>query len=367
MGAVYLGMVLGSPFEPDRSRERLQSGSSSGRPQSVVTSADSGLNLVLVTLDGVRLQEFLGGGDPVEAGGPVPELFPYFWHTLAPTGTVYGDQRRFEYMTVANPTMVSLPAYESIFVGRPQPCQGNDCPRVTRETVLERLVHELGLGRGQVATIASWEGLLFALESRPGTTMVNAGIQELHSDGTLEERLINEAQAKDLPPWDDARFDRYTWQHARRYLSRYRPRLLYLAFLDADGWGHQVRYDKYLDALRNYDAWLHDLVADLRSMGSYGEHTCLIVTSDHGRGHGRHWYTHSNGEPESAYVLMYAGCPLRDAPRFHRPTTWTTHLAIRPSIEALFGLTPANCLWCAPPLVNQTPPVAAIAGGSPRT
>ena len=32
-------------------------------------------------------------------------------------------------------------------------------------------------------------------------------------------------------------------------------------------------------------------------MGDYGKHTCLIVTTDHGRGQGAHWVTHGADLP----------------------------------------------------------------------
>ncbi|HEV8199713.1 MAG TPA: hypothetical protein VGS03_06805, partial [Candidatus Polarisedimenticolia bacterium] len=98
----------------------------------VVGSADSApprrtANVVLVTLDGVRVQELFGGMDPVIAesrekrsGIYDPErarrlfwrdtaaerrraLLPFFWDTLAPQGIVLGNPATNSRVTLRNP------------------------------------------------------------------------------------------------------------------------------------------------------------------------------------------------------------------------------------------------------------------------
>jgi hypothetical protein len=337
----------------------------SARPVTgAATVRDSGRNVILITWDGVRRDELMGRIDPVLAPGDRAPLLPYFWDELAPRGRIYGDSRDGTVMTIANPTMVSLPAYQSIFAGSPQACQGNDCGQMDARTFPERLVQDLGLPRRKVATIASWEGLMFGVEGRPGTTFVNAGICPLDDGaGALGPELarLNAEQAANVPPWPDARFDRYTWAQAARYLKVNHPRFLYISFDDADAHGHRGEYASYLAAIRRYDGWLKDLVATLAGEGAYGRDTCLIVTTDHGRGLGDNWSRHSNGEPYSALVMMYAGCPLAGdgggalasaAPVAPAPRL-TTHLDIRPTVEQLFGLQPQTCLLCGKSLLAE--------------
>lgn len=88
-------------------------------------------NVILLTFDGVRWQEFLGNRpDPDLAQDDTAEVFPYFWSTLAGQGVVYGDTNAGSFMLVSNPFIVSLPAYQSIMAGSVQPCRNNDCGRI---------------------------------------------------------------------------------------------------------------------------------------------------------------------------------------------------------------------------------------------
>jgi hypothetical protein len=328
-------------------------------PASQVAATDSGRNVILITWDGVRIDEFLGHPDLGLMPDAPKQLLPYFWHDLAPLGQVYGNTERGDYMTIANLSFISMPAYLGIFAGSPQLCEDNECPRQSTPTFLERLRLGLGLTKDQVATFASWEGIARAVESEVGATFVNAGQVDapVHASDdptdSATQELFSQSK-KDPPPWSDARFDRYTWRGAMNYLDQHQPRLLYISLDDADGWGHQVEYGHYVEALQNYDQWLKGLVDKLATMGEYGRQTCIIVTTDHGRGLGHHWSTHSNGHPYSGLVMMYAGCPLASQPVvFAPPSGITTHLDIRPSIEALFGLEPHQCWLCGRSLVAQ--------------
>src|ERR1041385_3750162 len=120
-----------------------------------VSRAGEPLNVVLVTLDGVRWQEFQ------ERKGPFSRL----WARMAKQGTVLDGR-------VAAPSGWSLPSYESIFAGQVTPCEDNKCPRVQIETFPERLVHS-GIPKEKIAAFASWSRIAEAFESKAGTTAVN--------------------------------------------------------------------------------------------------------------------------------------------------------------------------------------------------
>ena len=226
--------------------------------------------------------------------------------------------------------MTSLPAYQSIFAGALTGCDGNDCGRIARETFPERLIRELPLTRASVAVFASWRKIADAVEHAPGAITVDAG-----PDGKGA-----------APEWDDARRDADTFALAMRYLAVQRPRFLYLSFDDSDEWAHRGDLERYRASLLQYDAWLDVLFETLEAMGDYGKHTTVIVTTDHGRGAGARWTEHGPDTPQARKVWLFArGAGVKPG----LASAPATHLDIRPTIEALFGL-------CSP-----RPPIPEIA------
>ena len=311
-------------------------------------------NVILITLDGVRLHEFLGEPDADRSNGDVAPTFPYLWNTLVPLGQIFGDPRQGQNMIVANTELMSLPGYQTIMTGTPERCGGNDCGRVSHETLPERLVVKEGMSKDSIAVLGSWENIAEAAEHLEGTATVNAGLAPfLDPISDPELQSLNLEQVANRPEWEGARFDRYTHRHAMRYLKVHHPKFMFVAYNDSDEWGHKVNYPMYLKTLRQYDTWLSEYVETLKSMGEYGKQTCLVVTTDHGRGDGAKWYTHSNGVPESGRILMYAGCPLANEPSpFRSDRNLATHLDIRPTIESLLNIAPTHCFFCGRTLVK---------------
>ncbi|MBK6286735.1 MAG: hypothetical protein IPF49_03650 [Gammaproteobacteria bacterium] len=101
-------------------------------------------NLILITLDGVRIQEFFPGMDPLLADSAAkrgisedeivrerywretPEqrreaLMPFFWKTLAPLGVVLGNPARGSSVQVSNTIRWSTPGYSEIMTGEAHP------------------------------------------------------------------------------------------------------------------------------------------------------------------------------------------------------------------------------------------------------
>jgi membrane-anchored protein YejM (alkaline phosphatase superfamily) len=264
-------------------------------------------NVVLITWDGVRREEFVD-----------PRRLPRFWSKHAAGGLVVGGPMG-AVMEVADPRLISLPAYQSIFVGALTGCAGNSCGRAPQETFPERLVRELSLPRASVAVFASWRNIAHAVEHAPGTITVNAG-----PDGTGAP-----------PPWDDARRDSDTFALAMRYLATQRPRFLYLALDDSDEWAHRGDLERYRATLLQYDEWLDMLLDAIESMGDYGKRTTVIVTTDHGRGAGERWTEHGAGDPSARSIWLFARGPGVKPGVANSPAT---HLDLRPTVEALFGL-----------------------------
>jgi len=263
-------------------------------------------NVVLVTWDGVGREDFLD-----------PRRFPHFWSARAAGSLILGGPQG-PAMEVADPHLVSLPAYQSIFAGALTGCGGNDCGRVREETFPERLVRELSLPRASVAVFASWKRIAEAVEHEPGTVTVDAG---------------------PALPWQEARDDEDTIARALRYLGAQRPRFLYLSLNDADEWAHEGDLGRYQATLLRYDEWLEKLLQQLESMGEYGKRTTVIVTTDHGRGAGERWTGHGASSPEAKSIWLIARGPGVKPGVSKHPAT---HLDLRPTIEALFGLCPAR-------------------------
>jgi hypothetical protein len=320
-------------------------------------------NVILLTLDGVRWEEVFHGVDQGQSVDSNSKVFDFLTHTLAKQGVLYGDKQRGETVRVANKAQNSLPGYQSIMAGATQPCSSNLCGRIRVETFEERLVHDLELKPEQVATIASWEKIANAVEHVEGTTFVNAG-NKAFGKPDAEDAQINQQQAQDSPPWSDARYDKYTFAHAMHYLKAKHPRFLFISLNDSDEWGHKGQYDKYVATLRQHDAWIKELVTTLDSMGAYGKNTTLLITTDHGRGAGNDWGEHGAEYADSGSVWIYGRSPYSrsaDLAKARLPASKVvySHLDIRPTIEATFGLEPK--LDGVSPLPGHV--IQAIVGG----
>jgi bisphosphoglycerate-independent phosphoglycerate mutase (AlkP superfamily) len=212
--------------------------------------------------------------------------------------------------------------------------------------VQERIVRDLSLKKGEVVTIGSWSTIRDAVEHIPGATFVNTGNTPL-SDGTDDPVFadLNQKQAGDPFPEMGVRSDKYTFGHAIHYLNKHRPRFMFISLNDSDHWAHENQYPKYIEALEQYDRWIRDLKNALDDLGEYGKSTTLLVTTDHGRGHGSYWAGHGVTHPESSYVWLYGHNPDSKVKGTSFESEYT-HADIRPTIETIMGLKPQSCNKC---------------------
>jgi hypothetical protein len=278
-------------------------------------------NVILITFDGVRIQEMFGGMDPVVSEKEkhsgiydlerarsrfwreTPEqrraaLMPFFWGTLAPQGIVLGNREKGGRVRVTNPLLFSAPGYVELLTGQPHAeVTSNDLIRYPFRTALEHVQSALRLSQTQVATIGSWEGFGLLSASREKVLFTNTGYERVPEPlSTPRMRYLGDLQMKMMALWEEGRNDVITFELAREYLSRHRPRLLYLAPDETDDWSHARRYDRLLDCLRIYDDHLRELWTLLESLDSYRGRTTLIITTDHGRGvRPSDWVEHGEG------------------------------------------------------------------------
>lgn len=298
------------------------------------SAAKPARNVILITLDGVRWQEFFDRSPR----GAMQE----FWTNVAPQAQVYGDPELSSVARTSNPHFVSLPAYQSIFAGTVQPCADNACGRTRVETLQERLVREAGFKRTDVATFASWDKIEFAAEKSPGRSFVNTG-QRPVEDGMNdpERKALNDEQARNPAPWDEVRLDSMTFKQALRYLRVHQPRFMYVSLNDTDEYAHAGDAVAYAAAIQREGEWINDLIHSLtHEMGEYGANTDVIVTTDHGRGNGDNWTSHGSWLPESGRIWMWAWGPNFPAQPMPHPNQNITHGHLRPTIEAILGLKP---------------------------
>jgi hypothetical protein len=77
------------------------------------------------------------------------------------------------------------------------------------------------------------------------------------------------------------------------YFHNERPRVLFVGLGETDEWSHAGRYDLYLHAAHNMDAFVRRLWDAAQSKARYRNKTTFIVTADHGRGSGTdEWKSH---------------------------------------------------------------------------
>ncbi len=298
-------------------------------------------NVVLLTLDGLRIQELFGGMDPLLAGERARKksgiydldrarqrfwrdtpgerraaLLPYFWGTLAPQGVVLGDKDRGCSVQPRNALLFSAPGYAEILTGQPQPdVTTNDTRRYAHRTVLEFVRSGLRLGKGQVATIGSWDGFGTLSSSEAGAFFTNTGYERVPADvATARMDLFSDLQFEIMALWEEGRSDAVTFNIALEYLKTQRPRLLYIALDESDDWGHARRYDRLLDYIHVADGYLRRLWQTLQSIDQYRGTTTLLLTTDHGRGiTPSDWVDHDQGIEGSEDIWIAVIGP--DTPR----------------------------------------------------
>jgi hypothetical protein len=323
-------------------------------------------NVILVTLDGLRIQEMFAGMDAVVSQKEkhsgiydlerarsrywrdTPEerrlaLWPCFWGMLATQGVVLGDKEKGSSVHPQNPHLFSAPGYAEILTGQYQPdVVSNDVKRYAHPTVLEFVRRELGLGRREVATFASWEGFATLSSSEEGAFFTNAGYERVPPDvANARMAYLGDLQFEIMALWEVGRSDAVTFNIALEYLKSQRPRLLYIALGESDDWAHARRYDRLLDYIHVVDGYLRALWETLESIDAYRGATTLILTTDHGRGvRPSDWVEHDEGVPGSEDIWIAVVGP--DTPdRGELAPYPTVHQAdVAATLLRFFGLDP---------------------------
>lgn len=303
-------------------------------------------NVVLITLDGARVQEIFGGMDleilrstlrPEQVAEDLPvyrrfwddspklrreRLLPFFWKTLmAEHGSIAGNPAIGSSVQLGNRHRFSYPGYAEILLGEPHDdvIKSNDPIQNPYSTVLEVLRDRLGIGAEKIATTASWAPFNAIAEHVKGATFTNAGQEAFVSGGAHDE--LNALQMETSPPWPEMRYDAFTFRIAMAHLASSRPRVLYLALGETDDWAHDGRYDRVLEAYGRFDHYLAELWSWLQSQSDYRGRTHVLITTDHGRGRTTKDWRNHGATVEGAQDVWIAFA----SPMMSRRGEWTAH------------------------------------------
>jgi predicted AlkP superfamily pyrophosphatase or phosphodiesterase len=134
--------------------------------------------------------------------------------------------------------------------------------------------------------------------------LVNAGYTAFESDSLNEtQKVLSQEQfllPKPMGPHE--RHDAITFFLAKEYLQQHHPKVLQISFIETDAFGHQDKYDSYLESAHNCDIMLKDLWNTIQQDPFYKDQTTLFIATDHGRGDKADWTHHDNKTPGSDQI-----------------------------------------------------------------
>lgn len=317
-------------------------------------------NIIVVTLDGFRWQEFFGGADETlldkQAGGVRDlarlkknywrktaeerraALLPFLWNTLAKEGQIFGDRTRNAATVLTNGLKFSYPGYSEMFCGVADPTIDSNAKKPNPNLSVLEFLHDKPRFRGRVAAFCTWDVFPSIFRSeRNGLKVHTAWTPIADVPLTDRQRLMNELLPRLPRYWADNTFDLVTMEYARAHLVRHKPRVFYIGLGETDEWGHGRRYDLYLDAAHNSDRFLADLWQTVQTMPEYRAKTALLVTTDHGRGATRaDWTDHGKEVPTAEYIWIAVLGP--DTPALGiRADLETTQSQVAATIAHLLG------------------------------
>jgi hypothetical protein len=272
-------------------------------------------NVILITLDGARLQEIFGGLDrelykkidteaekksayktytAETAEQRREKLMPFFWQVwMKNYGSIAGNRDLKSEVKTTNNHLFSYPGYSEMLTGEAH----DDIIKSNDQTKLK-------LDSNQVAVFSSWNVMNEIAATRKEAFLINAGHESYPSERP-EIQALSAAQFETPTPWTSERHDYYTFSFAMAHLKKYRPRVLHISFLETDGWAHSKRYDMVLGALHRIDEYFRQLWQFIESDKQYRGKTTIIVTTDHGRGLTENdWHSHGKDIPEARYIWM---------------------------------------------------------------
>ena len=235
-------------------------------------------------------------------------LMPFVWNTVAKEGQIYGNRELGNKVNVKNPYWISYPGRNENLTGYADPkVKSNGHPNNENKNILEFLDQQKKY-KGKIVSFASWNAVGRIINRERNGLLVNIpGENILGNQLSESEKLANEIQHYEPKIWGDGeRLDATTYALAKSYISARHPKVVYLDLADTDEYGHEDKYDFYLDATKNIDAMIGSLWNYLQNDPFYKGKTALVVMTDHGRGEGNQWTSHGASIPHANDTWMIA-------------------------------------------------------------
>ena len=286
-------------------------------------------NVIVVTLDGFRPQEFFAGADgaliDARAGGVRDPgglrrrfwretaeerreaLLPFVWKAVAERGQVFGDRSRDAPATLTNGMKFSYPGYSELFCGFGDPrIDSNDKTPNPNLSVLEFLDGRPAY-RGRVAAVCTWDVFPAIFRSARNGLFVHSGWTPIVDEPLSDRQRQANLMIRRLPHyWPDNVYDVIAMEAASEHVRRHRPRVLFIGLGETDEWAHGRRYDLYLHAAHEADDFLGGLWRTVQEMPEYRDRTALVLTTDHGRGGTEADWTDHGRQVEGAEAIWIA-------------------------------------------------------------
>ena len=290
--------------------------------------------LIIITYDGLRWQEVFRGADSALINNPqfVPDipalksaywretieerreaLMPFTWSYAAGHGFLLGNRDKGSRMEVDNAMKFSYPGYSEMFCGYAddERVNNNDPVGNPNTSVLE-VVNKDPRYKGSVMMYASWESIRYAVNNErggfPGSAKYEPGLSD-----TPVTKLLDQMQDAMPRIWGEERYDAFTFGYAMETLRKDHPKVFYVGFGDTDEFGHDERYDRYLDITNRTDGFIRSIVEFCESDPFYKGKTTYMLLCDHGRGRGGKWTGHGadlRGSGETWFAMFGAGVPV---------------------------------------------------------
>lgn len=290
-------------------------------------------NLIIISVDGLRWHEVFKGAekdlllDKKNNAQDLAErtkkywsedlqqrrvkLMPFLWSTIAKNGQIYGNRDLGNMVNVKNPYWISYPGRSENLTGYADPkVKSNDHPNNENKNILEFLDQQKAY-KGKVVAFASWDAVGRIINRDRNKLLVNIPGENIAGNQlSVAEQLANEIQHYEPQIWGSSeRLDATTYALAKSYIMAKHPKVVYLDLADTDEYGHEGKYDFYLDATRNIDAMIQRLWAYLQSDPFYKGKTTLMIMPDHGRGEGGQWTSHGASIPHANDTWLIAMGP----------------------------------------------------------
>lgn len=283
------------------------------------------LNLVIITIDGLRWQEVFEGADAnlinnekfvknVEGltnkywNDDVDQrkklLMPFLWNTINRHGVIVGDRSKQSKMSVSNIWYFSYPGYNEIFTGIADPEIDSNHKKLNANVSFLEWLNNQPDFNNKVAAFASWDVFPYIFNIQRSHFYLNAGFATAKGKYLDKKtKFLNELQSEIPSPWHNVRLDAFTYEYAFDYLTKFKPRVLAISFGETDDFAHDGRYDQYLDSAHRTDKFINNIWNKLQNMKQYKNNTVMIITTDHGRGQTvSDWQHHASKKATQGYL-----------------------------------------------------------------